>query len=142
MEEYSVVDRAVQALDEQRQVCVDGQLMLLLCGAQSCERDLVARPDKSVSQGVGESLGTASSCFRMRCSPICSSTWGAHGARLVPIRRQAQGAYPDSKEHKSGPNGCRYDIPKRRPATNDGALCDARTPRRQRCSKKLSFMHR
>ncbi len=26
--------------------------------------------------------------------------------------------------------------------TNDGALCDVRTPRRQRCSKKLSFMHR
>ena len=25
---------------------------------------------------------------------------------------------------------------------NDGALCDVRTPRRQRCSKKLSFMHR
>jgi hypothetical protein len=24
----------------------------------------------------------------------------------------------------------------------DGALCDVRTPRRQRCSKKLSFMHR
>jgi hypothetical protein len=30
MEEYSVVDRAVLALDEQRRVCVDGQLMLLL----------------------------------------------------------------------------------------------------------------
>jgi hypothetical protein len=122
MDEYSVVGRAVQALDEQRRVCVDGQLMLLLCGAQSCERDLVAWPDKSVSQGVGESLGAASSCLRMRCSPIYSSRWGAHGARLVPIRRQAQGAYPDSKDHKSGPNGCRYDIPKRRPATNDGAL--------------------
>jgi len=27
MEEYSVVGRAVQALDEQRRVCVDGQLM-------------------------------------------------------------------------------------------------------------------
>jgi hypothetical protein len=25
----------------------------------------------------------------------------ARGARLVPIRRQAQGAYPDSKDHKS-----------------------------------------
>ena len=24
---------------------------------------------------------------------------------------------------------------------NDGALCDVRTPRRQRCSKKLSSMH-
>jgi hypothetical protein len=66
----------------------------------------------------------------------------ARGARLVPIRRQAQGAYPDSTDHKSGPNGCRSDIPKRRPATNDGALCDARRPRRQRCSKKLSFLHR
>jgi hypothetical protein len=26
--------------------------------------------------------------------------------------------------------------------TEDGALCDVRTPRRQRCSKKLNFMHR
>ena len=56
MEQYSVVDRAVQALDEQRQVCVHGQLVLLLCGAQSRERDLVARPDESVSQSVGKSL--------------------------------------------------------------------------------------
>ena len=30
--------------------------MLLLCGAQSRERDLVARPDESVGEGVGESL--------------------------------------------------------------------------------------
>jgi hypothetical protein len=141
MEGYSVVDRAVQALDEQRQVCVDGQLMLLLCGAQSCEPDPVARADKSVSQGVGESLGTASSCFRMRYSPICSSTWGAHGARLVPIRRQAQGAYPDLRTTNPAQMAAAMT------SQSDGqprttARCATPGPRRQRCSKKLSFMHR
>jgi hypothetical protein len=43
-----------------------------------------------------------------------------------------------------GPQIRRLSICHPRATANDedGALCDVRTPRRQRCSKKLSFMHR